>query len=288
MYMKSNALCTSSMLPALILLTFACSWILPVENARILAVETVPGTSHWNVVSSILRVLSDNGHHVTAFTPYIGGNRENYTEVDTSGSFTKILNRDLIEALEEWAHPKTMIDYVRTIGRQYCDWLYGNDRLSRIIKENEGSNFDLVIIETLGINCVSYLATKLNLPVIYLVTSPMVTYSERSIFGHVPNPAVISNLLLNHAVPKTFAQRLSNTAFLAYSMLGISYDEWIYKYFNPKPYDLITNPVQPSLTFLNSHFISEASRPYPPNVIQIGGIHLKPTKSIPNVSNTVN
>lgn len=282
MFIKSNAVCTS-MLPVLVF-TFTCLWISPIENARILAVETIGGRSHWNVVSSILRVLSDNGHHVTAFTPIPDGSRENYTEVDMSKEFTMKLDMDIIQTLHKWANPISMIDFLRVEGRGLCDKVYGNYRMKHIIEKNERDKFDLVIIENFGISCVSYLATKLDLPVIYLVTSPMLTFIERSTFGYVPNPAAISHFFANHAVPKSFLQRLSNTALLAYSMFITAYDDWTYKYYNSKPYDLMTNPVQPSLIFLNSHFISEASRPFPPHVIEVGGIHLKPVKSIPNVS----
>jgi len=67
-------------------------------------------------------------------------------------------------------------------------------------------------------------------------------------------------------------------------MMMLSYDKFIRKYTINRPYDLETSTLQPSLSFVNSHFISEASRPFPQNVIQVGGIHLKPPKNIPNVS----
>lgn len=284
MFIKSSALYTS-VIPILTF-TLACSWILPVENARILAVETIGGKSHWNVVSAILRVLSENGHHVTVFTPFTDGNRENYTEVDLSKAYELKVNLNITETLQKWANPRSMIDFLRMEGRHYCDVVYGNDRMKKIIENNERSNFDLVIIESIGINCVSYLATKLDLPMIYLITSPSITYNEFFTMGYIPNPAAISYFFASYAVPKTFVQRLSNTALMAYSTLSMAYDNWRFKYFNSKPYDLMTNTVQPSLIFLNSHFISEASRPFPPNVIEVGGIHLKPVKSIPNVSDS--
>lgn len=284
MFIKFNVKCTPML--RLLIFTLTCHWILPVENARILAVETVGARSHWNVVSSILRVLSDNGHHVTAFTPIPDGDRGNYTEVDMSKAFTMKLDMDIIETLNMWANPINMIGFLRVQGRGLCDKIYGNDQLKKIIENNGRSNFDLIVIENFGISCVSYLATKLDLPVIYLVTSPMITSIEYSTIGYLPNPATISNMFADHAVPATFVQRLSNAAFLAYSMFINAFDDWRYKYYNSKPYDLMTNPVQPSLVFLNSHFISDASRPFPPNVIEVGGIHLKPVKSIPNLSSS--
>jgi len=63
-------------------------------------------------------------------------------------------------------------------------------------------------------------------------------------------------------------------------MMLLSFDKWKRKYAMNRPYDLETSTVQPSLTFVNTRFISEASRPFPQNV---GDIHLKPPKSIPNL-----
>jgi len=166
-----------------------------------------------------------------------------------------------------------------------CDAVYKSVQLNKIMEEKDNPKFDLLIIETMGYGCELYLASKLNLPLILLVSSPMITYEEHVISGDIPNPATISHLFADHAIPKTFVQRFSNTILLGYNMMLFSFDRWIKKYTMNRPYDREINTIQPSLTFMNSHFISDASRPFPPNVIEIGGIHLKPPKSIPNVSN---
>ncbi|VVC33683.1 UDP-glucuronosyl/UDP-glucosyltransferase [Cinara cedri] len=279
-YQKSNTLCS----PIFIILIFslACSWISPaVENARILAVETEYAQSHWNFMSFVLRELSNTGHHVTVFTPFPdGGNRDNYTEVDTSKEFPSVLEMDLVETLSLWRKPTAMVKNAIKSARQFCDILYDNAQMKKIMENHKNHMFDLVIIETHGVNCVSYLATKLNLPMIYIIPSPMITYAERFFHGHIPNPATISSLCYGHAFPKTFYQRLENTVLSVYSLLFINFDEWIIKFINQKPHHSITRYYQPSLIFVNSHYITEASRPFPPSVVQIGGIHLKPVKNM--------
>uniref|UniRef100_A0A2S2NLI4 UDP-glucuronosyltransferase n=1 Tax=Schizaphis graminum TaxID=13262 RepID=A0A2S2NLI4_SCHGA len=263
--------------------TYVSSRILPVEAAKILAIETVAAKSHWNYVSSVLRVLSNNGHHVTVFTPFLDGDRINYTEVDTSKDHeTVFIGMSLIDSLNTWANPVSMINFVRAKRTFMCDKVYNNVQLKKIIEENQNSNFDVLIIEAVGFDCELYLANKLKLPLIYLISSPMITFAERPIFGEIPNPATISHLYADHAIPKTFVQRFTNTILLGYSMILFSFDKWIRNYTINRPYDFVNSTVPPSLTFLNSHFISEASRTFPQNVIQVGGIHLKPPKSIPN------
>ncbi|XP_022164543.1 UDP-glucuronosyltransferase 2B2-like [Myzus persicae] len=261
---------------------FVSSWILPIESARILAINSIAGRSHWNYVSSVIRVLSKNGHNVTMFTPFPEGNRDNYTEIDTSNDHNEFKAMDLISTMDLWGHPLSFFKFLRTNRNLMCDIVYENDQLKKIIENNEGSNFDLLIIENVGHDCDLYLANKLNLPFIYLISSPMITFAERSVSGDIPNPAVISHLYADHCIPKTLVQRFSNTLLLGYNMILLSYDKFIRKFTMNRPYDLETSTKQPSLSFVNSHFISEPSRPFPQNLIEIGGIHLKPPKKIPN------
>ncbi|XP_008184378.1 UDP-glucuronosyltransferase 2B16-like [Acyrthosiphon pisum] len=150
----------------------------------------------------------------------------------------------------------------------------------KVIRGKYNEDFDLIIMEPLSVNCMSYLSSTLNLPIIYdVIPSPTITYAEHTFTGHISNSAVVSNLLAQRAVPKTFVQRVANTALLAYSMLITVYDEWMLRSTDQRPYDL-SPKVYPSRIFQNSHYIIESSRPVLPNIVDVGGIHLKPPKSI--------
>lgn len=53
--------------------------------AEILAITPIGGTSHWNVMSSVLEVLLNRGHKVTVVSPFPRKiPHENYTEIDVS------------------------------------------------------------------------------------------------------------------------------------------------------------------------------------------------------------
>jgi glucuronosyltransferase len=263
-------------------LTIFNPWILPVENAKILAVETLGCKSHWNFMSAVLRSLTDVGHSVTVFTPLTDGDRTNYTEVDLSKNFPILMAKDMRETLNVYRNPIVYMNMKTGLNKRYCDSVYGNRQFNEIIR-NRNADFDVIIMEPLSVDCMSYLASTLNLPIIYVIPSPMITYAERMFTGHLSNPAVVSNLLAQQAVPKTFVQRTVNTALLVYSMLVTTYDEWVLRFTNPRLYD--SSPkVHPSVIFQNSHYITETSRPVVPNLIDIGGIHLKPSKNIPQVS----
>lgn len=272
-----------------IIMAFAMAnqWIMPVENAKILAVETIAGKSHWNFMSAVLRSLTDVGHEVTVFTPFPEGARENYTEVDTSKSFPIKLEMDIEFAIDNFGRPLDLMKTIIPLFRyHYCDAVYGDSHIGDILSGKINSEFDLIIMEPLTYDCMSYLATVLKLPIIYVIPSPMLTFVERIFTGHFSNPASVSHIFSHLAVPKTFAQRFISTFYFVYGQCATSFYDFILKKSDPKPYD--NSPfVSPSIIFQNTHYITEAARPVPPNFIDIGGIHLKTAKDIPKVSFTL-
>lgn len=268
---------------SILFLFFTDSRILrPTQCANILAVETVAGRSHWNFVSSVLRVLTDNGHNVTVFTPILDGNRENYTEIDTSKDIPKRVGLNFEDMMETFSDPVKVMITGPAIIRSYCNIIYENEQLNEFLQGNVQTEFDVILIEPIWLDCMSYIAVKLNLPMIYLVPQPMITFLERPFLGHVPNPASVSHLMVPFAIPKTFVQRLANTAMLVFSTLMFSCRHTVFTYTDPKPYDTAIS-VKPSASFINAHYITDVSRPVLSNVIHVGGMHLKAPKKIPNV-----
>lgn len=256
------------------------------DGARILAVESIAGKSHWNFLRAVLQALTDNGHTVTVFTPFTDGDRANYTEVDLSKVFPIKLDMDLSLIFEQFSKVTSLVPLMTVMSRQLCDILFDHDRMKDILRDDGTGpdDFDVIIIEPLASTCVSYVAAKLGLPLIYVIPSPMLTHHERTFLGQVPNPATVSNLLADHAVPRSFVQRFVNTALLAYTTSFLKYVEWSAKRADPKPYDFVPT-VQPDAIILNSHYITEYPRPTAPNVVEVGGIHLGQPKGIPLVRN---
>ncbi|XP_008185006.1 UDP-glucuronosyltransferase 2B20 isoform X1 [Acyrthosiphon pisum] len=250
-----------------------------VGAANILAVHTIHSKSHWNVMRGVLRALTDRGHTVIAFTPFVDGDRDGYTEVDVSGELeVRIgLNASLITKCQS---TRTMMAHIANSSRINCGVIFNHPRMREILDGHQSRLFDVVVAEVLETDCVSYAATVLRLPAIYVVPPPIVTYSERSFFGHFPNPAVVSNLLSRRAVPKTFADRFVNAMQTVYGSWLLWSDERRLRQSDPRPFDAV-DLVRPSLTFTNTHFITEPSRPLTPDIVQIGGIHLTPPTPIP-------
>lgn len=285
------AMCRAVVTVACCLSLVAGPWMMPqpVDGMRVLAVETIAGKSHWNFMRAVLRALTDAGHTVTVFTPFLDGDRDNYTEVDTSAAFRMKLDVDLSEVMDKFVEPSSILPLIVTISRSLCDAIFEDDRMKEAMRppaDRGDDGYDVVFVEPVASECVSHAATVLGLPLVFVIPSPMISYYERSFLGHVPNPAVVSHMMADHAVPRTFVQRFRNTVLLAYSVFVVRYTEWSLKRDDaPKPYDTLA-PVRPSAVFVNSHYATEASRPVPPNFVHVGGLHLEKPKSLPTVRET--
>ncbi|VVC25562.1 Hypothetical protein CINCED_3A018273 [Cinara cedri] len=258
--------------------------VLPVENARILAIQTYGGKSHWNFMSALLRALTDGGHAVTVFTPFPEGDRDNYTEVDTSNILPLKVGIDIMTLRRLVGNAYTLVSLNMEIAKLNCDNIYNDHRLTDLMAKGLDGHFDAIVIEPGLPSCMTYVAAGTSLPLVYSAPMPTMWLADRRTFGDVPNPAAVSSILARHAVPKTFAQRFSNTLLTlfaeAYIALRASTTKSVVDD-GPKPYDTYDVPVPPSIVFTNGHYISDASRPIPANVVNVGGIHLKPPERIP-------
>ncbi|CAH1709462.1 unnamed protein product [Aphis gossypii] len=250
----------------------------PVGAANILAVQTLAAKSHWNVMRAMLRALTDRGHTVTVFTPFLDGNRDGYTEVDVSGDLKVRVGLNVSRYLGMQTVPM-FVAYMVNSTRTNCGSIF-KDRRMREIFDSKSRIFDVVVAEALWLDCVSYAANVLQIPIIYVIPSPIVTHWERSYFGHFPNPAAVSNVMFWRSVPKTFADRLANTLHTVYGSWWLWREGRRHRQNKPLPSDAV-DLVKPSLTFFNTHFITEPPRPLSPDTVQIGGIHLAPPEPIP-------
>lgn len=232
-----------------------------VDSERILAIEPKGGRSQWNFMKGILRALTDHGHNVTVFTPFPEGHRENYTEIDLSKEINPLVGLDINFVQTKLPQCTDLVRSVQNFNRNTCEIIYDNSEIQNIMNDSK-PNFDIIIIELQASECISYLSVKLNIPLIYVAPPPIISYVNS---------------------PRTFFERFINAILLFYTSFIRHYKFWSLSITDTKPIYLV-EPIEPSIVFSNTHYISDVSRSLPPNIIQIGGIHLSPPKIIPNVS----
>lgn len=261
----------------------------PSESARIMVVELTGGISHWKYMSSIARSLLAGGHELTVFAPFanMDGCRDNCTLVDLSRDFAShsIRNMSYGKATESFTSIASFMATYVNITRSRCDVMYNHREIRKTVQaaEYRSTVYDVLLVDPRGFECVSYLATALRVPVVYLFTAPMFAFTEFLFLGNLPNPAVVAHLMNRSVVLRTFAQRFVNSVLTAYSHIAYTYYQWVAKWTHPRPYDSVT-VTKPSVVFVNSHYATERSRSLPHNFIPIGGVHIKRPETISSVS----
>lgn len=145
-------------------------------------------------------------------------------------------------------------------------------------------HFDVMFTELLSFYpCFLPLAEKLNIPVIGTITLRSWKHADSAV-GNPYNPAVIPTELSYFSDQMTFMQRLKN--------FGESlYLDFQYNFVIPRILDKIYNQFytpdllykkQISLIFANNHY-TLLPRLSVPNIINVGGVHVKPAKPLPQV-----
>lgn len=149
------------------------------------------------------------------------------------------------------------------------------------ILNSKQKKYDVLFLEFMPFyECYIPIAEKLNIPVIG--TLPVRSYYLADLPMGIPrNPAVIVNELASFKKKMTFFQRLNNTyrTILLYAFdyfVTLPKLEKFYQRFFPN--STLDNLKKVSVVFINNHVIM-LPRVQGPNVVDIGGLHVKPIKS---------
>lgn len=267
------------------LLFAASGWPRPADSARVLAFESVSAKSHWYFMKGVLRALADNGHRVTVYTMFPDKATPatvNYTEVDMSAWYPVHMSAVSMPAavvLPLFSQKSFLIPFMANGSRYSCDVM--DELLAN--RGGDGDEFDLFLTEPLSDECVSHVARRLGLPLVYTVPSPLLSWIETDVFGHYANPAYVPHLLSAYSEVDTIYKRIHNVGMYLY----VTYVNYRYmaaaSATENRHYDRVP-PVKPSLVFVNTHYVTEPSRLAPVNRVDVGGIHLKKPEPLPAVS----
>lgn len=150
---------------------------------------------------------------------------------------------------------------------------------------NSEEKFDAVIVEIFAIDALFGLGQHFNCPVIGVTTFDAVYWNNvhtgnQSPYSYIP----MAFAGLNDRM--TFTERLINTIYslgekLLYNFLHLRQHRKLYQKYFPKAstsFDDVHKSL--SIVFMNSHIGTSSARPFLPNMIEIGGIHIQPAKPL--------
>nr|QPA18398.1 UDP-gluconosyltransferase [Trialeurodes vaporariorum] len=275
----------------LIFLMIAGCAINALAGSRILFVMPLPTKSHITTFSVLAEELALKGHEVTMVTCYpIGKRIPNYREIlldekKTFGIPHNTLN--FTDWMDYSVFKTTFMSW--TIMPRWTQQALQSEEMQTLIKSEE--EFDLILAEfSFFQQAFLGFGPRFNAPLIdlcpgfpFLITSGMMGNPQG--FAYLPDTEI------EYTDRMTFLQRAHNTIFGLYRTIGTyAYqlpvsESNMREYFRypgsetlPPITSLLTNI---SLVLVNSHSSLHYPRPYAPNMVEIGGFHIRPPQGLP-------
>jgi len=179
------------------------------------------------------------------------------------------------------------------LGTQLAELTMSHSNMKRLI-HSDSDSFDLIMIEAFCQEYTVAIGHKYNAPVINL--APAMVWPSITKWLHVPSTfSYIPDSCSTSPADMSFVERLKNTVT---GVMQLYVENYVYlpkmkeimnKHFTYKgwesrpPLEHMLNNV--SLTLANSHYAIGIPRPYLPGIVEVGGLHIKQPKSLPEVLN---
>ncbi|KDR11536.1 UDP-glucuronosyltransferase 2C1-like isoform X2 [Zootermopsis nevadensis] len=260
------------------------------HGARILGVFPFPARSHVFVLRALMLELADRGHEVTVVSPYPESKPvPNYTEIYVTANLSAVTGghvpSNLFDMKSFGLFQLTFMMWF--MGEALCDHVLQNDNIQKLIHSKD-LHFDLVIVEAFINECVLGFAHKFNAPIIQVCTYGGGNFMADWVGS--PNPySYVPDEFLHYKGKMNFWERMHNTVVGTLKHVGRhlihvpKQNAVMQKYFNytdkfPPVWEL---EYRTSLVLVNSHFSLSYPKPLSPNYVQVGGMHVKPPKKLP-------
>jgi len=177
------------------------------------------------------------------------------------------------------------------MGESLCQYLLQQDSIQKLIHSTDLS-FDVVIFEAFISECFLGFAHKFQAPIIQVSTEVGGNFMGDWVGS--PNPySYVPDEFVEYADKMNFWERTHNTILCLLKHVGRQIihvpkqNAAMQKYFNytdnlPPVWEL---EHKTSLVLLNTHHSLSYLKPLMPNYVQVGGMHVKPPKKLPQVRN---
>ncbi|XP_046981243.1 UDP-glucosyltransferase 2-like [Schistocerca americana] len=264
------------------------------QGANILSVVTVPSRSHMVFISPLLHELAQRGHNLTVISPFPQSPPvKNVRDIKLNyrmDSFYKERNLSLFELGE--TNPLTLVFLSGILVTEMCKAAVSTPEVQELITSSD-QKFDLLIAGAYS-DCFLGLAHKHNASIIYQIPNTL-TFMLGDPVGNPGAYSYIPDILLNIPVNMNFLQRMLN------SVCGLLVELVRFFSYIPRQQEIMMTYSRnidnfpsidklwksTSLLLLNNHESIGLPRPLTPNTIQVGGMHIKPSKDLPKELKTV-
>ncbi|XP_017145347.1 UDP-glucuronosyltransferase 2B31 [Drosophila miranda] len=248
------------------------------DGYKFLMVLNSPGRSHFNVGHALAKGLVQAGHEITVVSVFpLKKPMPGYHDINVP-NVIGAMRGDLAALWQSIQKPLTqkLIDHYH-MGFRLTRALFVDPNFQDLLKSNR--TFDAVICETFYNDAHYGLAEHFQAPLIGLSTGGGLTFITDMVGSPAP-ASFVPHIMLPFNDHMSLYERLVNVAFLAYERLLLDYyylpgQEALYKEFFPENkhcfYEMRRNA---SLVLINQHVSLSFPRPYAPNLIEVGGMHI--------------
>ncbi|XP_018334968.1 UDP-glucuronosyltransferase 2B15 [Agrilus planipennis] len=268
-----------------LLLTVLCQYG---DGYRILGINIFHGKSHFVMFERLYKELAKRGHVVDVVSHFPQKNPPpRYNDLSIKGIVPNLVSAVSLSFFEQLSTSTVaMVDFMTTdCGLDACTKAL-NTSVARDLKMST-QKYDLIISEIFGSDCPFGYAYLFDVPVVTLTTSVNLPWGNDR-FGNPDNPSYIPNYFLPYLSEMTLWERIWNTvvvmtAKFRYKQKSLSRSNEAVKNFfgssTPELEDLIMK--YSALHLVNSHYSINVARPWVPNVIEVGGLHIQDPKPLP-------
>lgn len=269
--------------------------LLFVNTFNIISIVPASTASHFNIYQAILKGLAEKGHNVTVMSHYPPDyNHKNYKffPLGDPEFVTKLVKNFTLFDLDN-SDPTTRKSryaeffFMEFLGLESCKVMIQSKPVRQLL---EGDNkFDIALLEHFSSDCSLAVVKKYNCSVVRLHSTMLFPWTGTR-HGYPSNPSYIPNTQLWFSDRMTFFERLENTVVTTIQSLYFNNivlyrnNELVGHYFGKEAKTLFQDIYRDSLLLVNSHYSLTFPRPMLPNIIEIGGVHLKNLNPLPPVS----
>ncbi|KAH8290217.1 hypothetical protein KR054_001100, partial [Drosophila jambulina] len=266
-------------------------------GSRILAAFFFPGKSHFMMTNAIIRELVKRGHEVTFITPFSLAKEKlgpNYKEI-------VIPKYDFWPEIKEMTQKSTVLEMAdvdnltflrlaQLMGIHSTDFAFEQPEIQAVINaKDKVGKYDLLLAEQFFNEGALILGHLYQIPMITVSTFGYANYLSQLV-GVVSPWSYVPHAYATYTDRMSLWERIGNVAICAAEDLvrEFSYypkqDAVLRKHFSnkldrvPTIKELERNI---SAILLNSYMPLFSPRPTSYNMIQVGGLHIQPTKALP-------
>lgn len=263
-----------------------------ISSHRILFLMPLNTRSETHLFNPLAKELANRGHKVTLITSANSGykNESNLVELNPARSFTALdFMGDITDPLESRKLNANKVSFLLNFNfsfvEQECHKVYKNEQFRKLL---DGKEFDLVFTSIFFNECFHGYIHKFRAPLIVFSSMP-VDYTGGALMGLRMPPSFIPSSFTAFTDKMSFWERFENTLF-TWAIAGMTqmfegpFVEIYKQYLGenlPSSSEIMENT---SLLFSNSHFALNFPRPVLPNIVEVGGIHCRPSKPLQKVS----